>query len=32
MPVLRLSRLAEADLERIADHIARDNPVAAVAS
>lgn len=29
MPILRLSRLAEGDLENIADYIARDNPSAA---
>jgi toxin ParE1/3/4 len=31
MPVLRLSRLAEADLEQIGDYIAQDNPGAAAA-
>lgn len=31
MPVLCLSRLAEADLEQIADYIARDNPLGAAA-
>ncbi|MGE5506258.1 MAG: type II toxin-antitoxin system RelE/ParE family toxin [Actinomycetota bacterium] len=29
MPVLRISGLAEGDLEQIADFIARDNPQAA---